>query len=473
MLLTVRPEHLRFMGGAVVFPGGALAPADLDPRWEEASAIDGRGAADALGEDDARAALGAFVCALREAFEEVGFMVGDGPLDRLARADADHPAHFLDRCLALGVSLGTDRIVPAGRWVTPLGAPVRFDARFFLAEAPPGWVPDPDPEEVAEARWATPSEALAELSSGRAIMAPPTVETLQHLDQFESVADAMDGIRGRSDLEPTGIFTTRLSPLVRVVLAPNPGTMTGPGTNTYIVGVGPTVVVDPAVPDVAFVEAVVEIAGEVEAILVTHRHPDHTGGVAALVERTGAPVRAFGDVDAGGLPVHPIADDEIVGVAGADLRALHTPGHASDHLCFLLERAASLFAGDNILGEGTAVIAPPDGDMRAYLESLRRLRDHSIDRIYPGHWRPLDGGRNVIERYIAHRKDRERAILAALEGGPATVEDIVARVYTDTPTQLHPVARFQALAHLQMLEDDDEVTQMGDRWSLGRRIDVE
>lgn len=473
VLLTVRPEHLRFMGGAVVFPGGALDRADLDPRWEEASALDGRRAADALGEDDGRAALGAFVCALREAFEEVGFIVGDGPLEQLARTDADHPTTFLERCLALGVSLGTDRLVPAGRWVTPLGAQVRFDTRFFLAEAPPGWAPAPDPEEVAEARWATPAEALAELSSGRAIMAPPTVETLQRLDQFETSADAMTGGPPHSRSRASRVFTTRLSPLVQVVLAPNPGAMTGPGTNTYVVGTGPTLVIDPAVGDTSYMDALSAVGGDVEAILVTHRHPDHIGGVAALVERTGAPARAFGDADAGGVPVRPLADGEIVEVAGADLRALHTPGHASDHLCFLFEGPASLFAGDNILGEGTAVIAPPDGDMRAYLDSLRRLRGLNIDRIYPGHWRPLDGGRDVIERYIAHRKEREAAILTALEDGAATIEEIVARVYTDTPAQLHPIARFQALAHLQMLEDDDEVTRMGERWSLGPRIDVE
>lgn len=472
VLLTVRPEHLRFMGGAVVFPGGALAPADLDARWEEASALDRRGAADALGEKDDHA-LAAFVCALREAFEEVGFILGGGPLDQLARTDTDDPELFLERCLALGISLGTDRLIPAGRWVTPLGAPVRFDTRFFLAEAPPGWVPDPDPEEVVEARWASPAEALAELSAGRAIMAPPTVETLQRLDQFGSVDDAIDGIRAPSGTRTLGVFSTRLSPLVQVVLAPNPGTMTGPGTNTYVVGVGPTFVIDPAVADTSYMETLIGICGEVEAILVTHRHPDHVGGVAALVERTGAPVRAFGDADAGGVPVSPIADQEILAVAGAQLRALHTPGHASDHLCFLLEGAASLFSGDNILGEGTTVIAPPDGDMRAYLDSLGRLGALLIDRIYPGHWRPLDGGRRVIERYIAHRREREAEIVAALAGGPATVEEIVARAYTDTPAELHPVARLQALAHLRMLEDDGEVAEMDERWSLKQQIDVE
>lgn len=473
VLLTTRPEHLRFMGGAVVFPGGALAAADLDPRWEGASALDRRGAADALGDDDEGAALGPFVAALREAFEEVGFILGEGPLERLARSDADDPMTFLERCLALGVSLGTDLLVPAGRWVTPLGAPVRFDTRFFLAEAPPEWVPDPDPEEVAEARWATPAEALAELSSGGSIMAPPTVETLQHLDEFRSVEDAMSDVRVGPGARPPGVFTTRLSPLVQVVLAPNPGPMTGPGTNTYVVGAGPAVVIDPAVPDASYLDAVAATAGEIEAVLVTHRHPDHVGGVAAIVERSGAPVRAFGDADAGGVPVRPIADGEIIEVAGADLRALHAPGHASDHLCFLLEGAASLFAGDNILGEGTPVIAPPDGDMRAYLDTLRRLGRLTIDRIYPGHWRPLDGGRGVIERYVAHRKGREAAILAALEDGAATVEDIVGRAYTDTPEELHPIARFQALAHLQMLEDDGKVTEMGAKWSLTRRIDVE
>lgn len=466
VLLTVRPEHLRFMGGAVVFPGGAVATADLDPRWEDGSTRSRSETAAALGLDDPAAALGAFVCALREAYEEVGLLLATGPIERLTRADADDPGRFLERCLELRIVLATDRMVPAGRWVTPLGSPVRFDARFFLAEAPAGWGPAPDEREVAACRWATPAQALAELAAGETIMAPPTIEMLQRLDAHPDVAGALAALGQRATTGSPSLLTTRLSPLVQVVLAPNGGLMTGPGTNTYMVGTGPHVIVDPAVDDPSYLDAVYRAAGEVAAILITHRHPDHIGGVAALHTRTGAPVRAFGEGDAGGVAVAPLHDDEVVAVPGIALRTLHTPGHARDHLCFYLEGAASLFSGDNILGEGTAVIAPPDGDMRAYLGSLERLRALHVDRIYPGHWRALHGGRAVIDTYIAHRHERAAAILNALAEGMAEVEEVVAHVYRDVPEQLHPVARFQVLAHLEMLEESGRVARRGERWAV-------
>lgn len=259
----------------------------------------------------------------------------------------------------------------------------------------------------------------------------------------------------------------RPSPLVHIVLAPNPGVMTGPGTNTYILGTGPRFVVDPAVDDPEYLHAVTDAAGEVAAVLITHRHPDHVGGVRALVQRSGAPVRAFGDAPAGGMPVVPLRDGERLRAGSVTVTAWHTPGHASDHVCFLLEDTASLLSGDCILGEGTAVIAPPDGDMRAYMQSLDKLKDLEIARIYPGHFRPLDGGRTIIEGYIAHRLDRERKILAALRSEPQAVEDIVVSAYADTPVHLHPVARYSALAHLEKLASEGRARAVGDRWAAG------
>ncbi|MFN2388245.1 MAG: MBL fold metallo-hydrolase [Actinomycetota bacterium] len=458
VLLTIRPRHLRFMGGAAVFPGGAVAAADRDPRWADAAPLRDE---DPTGPDERAAA----VCALREAFEEVGFTIGDGPIESLNRADASDPGSFLGRCLALGVSLATDSLVFAGRWVTPLGAPIRFDARFFLVRAPRGWEPVPDPAEVESCRWLTPPDALTALAAGDLLMAPPTVEMLQRLaahDSFEVAASSL----GRDCLDgPGGVLATRLSPLVAVVLAPNPGIMTGPGTNTYVVGSGPTCVVDPAVDDPAYMAAVEALAGRISHILVTHRHQDHVGGVAALAARSGAPVLAYGDAPAGGETVAPVDDGHVVATGGARLKCLHTPGHSSDHLCFSLEGAASLLSGDSILGEGTAVIAPPDGDMRAYMRSLRRLAGLDVDRIYPGHFRPLDGGRAVIEGYLAHRTERADAVLAALrDGSPRTLEEVVSIVYADTDRALHAIAALSALAHLEMLEADGLVERVDGRW---------
>ncbi|MEA2498804.1 MAG: hypothetical protein QOH26_1209, partial [Actinomycetota bacterium] len=256
----------------------------------------------------------------------------------------------------------------------------------------------------------------------------------------------------------------RLSPMVHVVLAPNGGVMTGPGTNTYIVGTGPKIVIDPAVDDEEYLEAVLTAAGEVDLILVTPRPRAHVGGVAELVRRTGAPVRAFGTDAAGGVEVVPVYDGEVLEVEGARLRALHTPGHASDHLCLFLEGAASLFAGDNILGEGTSVIAPPDGNMADFIASLDRLADLHIDRIYPGHFRPLDGGREIILDLLEHRRARGDAILAAIHDAPLTVEEIVERAYADTPPHLHPVAQFSALAHLESFEQEKRASRSDGRW---------
>jgi glyoxylase-like metal-dependent hydrolase (beta-lactamase superfamily II)/8-oxo-dGTP pyrophosphatase MutT (NUDIX family) len=463
VLLTERPKELRFMGGAVVFPGGAVADADLDPRWEAAAPLDAAAAA-ALMDDEPGIARAAHVCALRESFEEVGLLLAEGAVERVDRAAATDASAFLDQCLANDIRLLVADLVPAGRWVTPLGAPIRFDARFFITRAPQGWEPDPDPREVAAARWATAAETLTELSSGRVAMAPPTVEMLQLLDEFGSVDQAIAAFHAGRSVGTGDLLSMRLSPLVQVVLAPNPGVMTGPGTNTYIVGTGPTAIIDPAVDDDGYIDLLVELAGDLAAILVTHRHPDHVGGVRALVERTGVPVRAHGTQPAGGADVVEVSDEEELRFGGATLRALYTPGHASDHLCYFLDRAASLFAGDNILGEGTAVIAPPDGDMRAYMTSLERLRVLDLDRIFPGHFRPLDGGRAVIDGYIAHRRQREARILAALDDGPATMDEIVAVAYADTPSALHPVARYSAQAHLEMLQADGRVRLAGDRW---------
>ena len=261
----------------------------------------------------------------------------------------------------------------------------------------------------------------------------------------------------------------RLSAVVQVVLAPNPGLMTGPGTNTYVVGSGPAVVIDLAVDDDDYMRSLLTAAGEVSTILITHRHGDHTGGAARLSALTGAPVRAWGSDVAGEADVVPLNDGETVAAGGAVLETLHTPGHASDHLCFALQGTRSIFSGDIILGEGTSVIAPPDGNMRDFLASLARLAGLQVDRIYPGHFRSLDGGAEVIDALLAHRAARGAAIEAALQRGPLRPDEVVEVVYSDTPVALHPVAIGSVLAHLEMLEESGTVRCVDDRWGLVAR----
>ncbi len=469
VLVTVRPQTMRFMGGATVFPGGGVAAEDADPRWERGAGLSRVEASAGLEAEEGPDSLAFFVCALREAFEEVGFVTAP-ELEKELDRDKARPGELLDQCLEKGVSLGAGELVPAGRWVTPLGSSLRFDARFFLARAPEGWMPRPDPSEVEGAEWVTPARALEDFAGGSRMMAPPTVEMLQRLAPYRTVEEALRSVPETPLNQEGFIYRARLGEAVEVVLAPNPGLMTGPGTNTYVVGTGPRFVIDPAVDDAGYLSTVMDAAGDIEAILITHRHTDHIGGVRELVDRTGTPVRAFGREPISDIPVVPLVDGEVIEVPGARLLTLHAPGHASDHVCFWDESNRSLFAGDNVMGEGTSVIAPPDGDMGDYLATLDRLGGLGVRRIYCGHFRPLDDGHRVLEDYAKHRRQREDAIASALGEVPLPVATIVERAYADTPTYLHGVAELSALAHLKLLRDEGRADELPTGWV---RVDVE
>jgi glyoxylase-like metal-dependent hydrolase (beta-lactamase superfamily II) len=255
------------------------------------------------------------------------------------------------------------------------------------------------------------------------------------------------------------------------VLAPNPSLMTGPGTNTYVVGDGTTVcvVIDPGVNDAGYLDAILRAAGaqRVARILITHGHEDHRGGAARLRERTGAPVSAWSRAGTPEADV-TLADGEEIPLGGGTLRALHTPGHRFDHLCFLHEETGALFAGDLVAGIGTVVIAPPEGNMADYLTSLERLLAlPHLGVILPAHGPIIEDGPALLRQYIAHRLDRERQLLAALAAGDTTLDAMVARIYADVDPALHPAAARSVLAHLLKLEREGMVRRGPDGSEAG------
>jgi glyoxylase-like metal-dependent hydrolase (beta-lactamase superfamily II) len=257
-----------------------------------------------------------------------------------------------------------------------------------------------------------------------------------------------------------------------IILTPNPSIMTGPGTNTIILGGGAqgALVIDPAVDDSAYLDAVVQAGAErggIGRILITHGHPDHMGGAVALRDRLGVYIYAF---SRRGVPV---ADEEITGgtifPAGEDtLQAIYTPGHRFDHLCFLLQKRRTLFAGDLISGITTNVIAPPDGDMLDYINSLTRLQEIEIAEIVPAHGPIIADAQAKIAEYIDHRMLREQQVLQALEELPpgATIPELVPLIYQDVDPKLHPIAAWTVEAHLLKLEREGLVERQDGGWVL-------
>jgi len=293
----------------------------------------------------------------------------------------------------------------------------------------------------------------------------------------------------------------QVAPLIRRVIAKNPSKFTYHGTGTYIVGSGPggVAVIDPGPASDSHRDALIAaLAGErVRAILVTHCHSDHSPLAAWLREHTGAPTIAYGPhaVDPTWVeddtPDEPDADDaakaEAVGEAtveealdlafdpdvrvadgevaasgdGWTLRAVHTPGHTSNHLCFLFEEQQALFSGDHIMGWSTTVITPPDGNMRDYFASLQRVKDLAPTTLWPTHGAPVTDVTRFIDEFVQHRLDRESGVLAAVRGGTTMIPDMVRQLYVGVNEKLYKAAGRSVLAHLIKLIDDGTVTFVG------------
>jgi recombination protein RecT len=396
-------------------------------------------------------------------------------------------------------------------WITDRELPRRFDVPFLVARMPEDQSPVADETEQFEPVWVRPADALARHAAGTFFMIFPTIRTLERLAKFDSVQAVLQACAGGQPLwtscpragllkgadarymehemaygelalvSPDGQIVHHLDwqceqpvPLLKNVMrltAPNPGAMTGPGTNSYLVGDPATgyAAIDPGPNEPEHLERLWRAAGDdIRMIVCTHSHPDHSPGARPLQAMcSGKPpilglpsaptARAASEFTPGRAP----ADGEELTLEGGGLRhslkVIHTPGHAANHMCLVLLEDGLLFSGDHILNGSTTVIDPPDGDMTAYLDSLDRLsaacETHSIEFILPAHGYVLGFAPQAIAHLKAHRLQREAKVIAAMQARPqGTLEDWVALVYDDVPTRMWPVAQRSLLAHVQRIE---------------------
>jgi glyoxylase-like metal-dependent hydrolase (beta-lactamase superfamily II)/8-oxo-dGTP pyrophosphatase MutT (NUDIX family) len=468
-----RIDKLAFLGGFHAFPGGQVDQADAEAQVENCA------------DDETRAAIS---CAARELFEELGVLVARGGdlltkgqrlslLDDLESGRMSWPAllsHY-------DLHLDADDFAFAGRWVTPPFSARRFDTWFFLVNCSPRQEPNVVPGELASGEWITAGKAFERWQRSEVLAVPPTLHALKVLSEglttdltqrFLSIPQAYRVPVRRIEFSPNYICFP-----VRTPTRP-PATH----TNCYLIYTSEEIlIIDPGSPyedeQQALAQCVDELVAagrQVREILLTHVHPDHVGGVNALRDRLGKsttvaahaltaePLKGSIDVD------RIIEDEESIPLKGSPsiaLRALHTPGHARGHLCFYEERTGTLISGDNIVGLGSVLIDPPEGNMRTYLNSLERMRAlPNVSVIFGGHGPAIANPYTKVDEYISHRLEREQNILSAVKAGAATPAQIVATVYTDVSPKAYAMAERAVLAHLEKLEEDRLVTRDAEFW---------
>ena len=528
VLMTRRSMTASFAPGAFVFPGGGIDAADA-----QSHGISTRRTT------QSELHLTQAIAAIRESFEELGVLLArraDGsPVDDSDIATLDRHAPFAAQCQAKGLTLDGARVFVLAHWITDRDLPRRFDVPFLVARMPEGQAPVADEAEQFEPVWVRAADALARHEAGTFFIIFPTIRTLERLRGYASVQEVLDacavndeplwtscpraGITHGAESRhmeheppfgelalvcPDGHIAHSLDwqheqpvPLLRNVqrlTAPNPGFMTGPGTNSYVVGdpASGHVVIDPGPDDPAHIDRLWRAAGgRIQAIVCTHSHPDHSPGaprlqslcVAAGLERPpilGLPSQPTARENSRFVPERSLADGEqivLLGQSGEStvshtLEVVHTPGHAANHLCLLLVEDGLLFTGDHILNGSTTVIDPPDGSMGAYLDSLDKLADrcrtHGVEFILPAHGyvlgdlrasaentsAPAEGGALVAIAHLkAHRLQREAKVARALQKAPeGTPDDWVRLAYDDVPERLWPVAKRSLMAHVERLQ---------------------
>ena len=503
VLMTRRATTASFAPGAYVFPGGGIDAADA-----AAHAQSTRRAS----QSDLQ--LTQAIAAIRESFEELGVLLARHADGRHVSTEdiaaLDRQAPFAAQCQARGLTLAGADVFTLAHWVTDRDLPRRFDVPFLVARMPEGQTPVADEAEQFEPSWVRPLDALARHEAGTFFMIFPTLRTLERLAKYASVEAVLSacaqekplwiscpraGLLGGQDARymehdspygelaltsPDGQIVHALDwqsehpvPLLKNVMrlsAPNPGVMTGPGTNSYIVGTADTgyIVIDPGPNDAAHIARLfAATGGRIEAIVCTHSHPDHSPGAKPLqalcAQRPpilGLPSAATARADSHFTPDRSLLNNELLTLThqaqSHTLKVIFTPGHAANHVCLVLVEDGLLFSGDHILNGSTTLINPPDGEMTAYLDSLdlltRACNEHEIDFILPAHGHVLGEAPQAIAQLKAHRLKREAKVAAAMQARPdGTLQDWVALAYADTDPRLWPIALRSLQAHVDRL----------------------
>jgi glyoxylase-like metal-dependent hydrolase (beta-lactamase superfamily II)/8-oxo-dGTP pyrophosphatase MutT (NUDIX family) len=463
-----RSTKLAFLGGYRAFPGGQRESLDAEVRVRNC-------------DDKERAAM--ISCAARELFEEVGVLLARGSqtltvgqlaslFDDLESKRVTWP-QLLDH---FGLQLDADDFTFAGRWLTPPFAPRRFDTWFFLVNCPAKQEPRVTGDsELESGEWITARDAYGQWRRSEIIVVPPVLHVMKTL-----AAGLIDDLIPRllSIPEAHGEPTRRIEFHPNYICFPvrTPTRPPATHTNCYLIYTSREIlVIDPGSPyedeQNALAECLDDLIAEgreVREILLTHVHPDHVAGVSALKnhlqERYGRSGQVAAHVETAEslknqFPVDRlITHDEVLTMAGEpsiNLRALHTPGHARGHLCFYDERTGALISGDNIVGYGSVLIDPPEGNMRDYLDSLERMRAlPNLSVLFGGHGPAIANAYEKIDEYITHRLLREEMIFTAVQEGAGTPPEIVARAYVDVPLKARALAERAVMAHLEKLEAD-------------------
>ena len=431
-------------------------------------------------------------CAMRELFEEAGILAAVGPVpDRsdLEAARMELLAERLDFGKWLedrGLAVDASRLRFAGRWVTPPISPIRFDATFFLLEWPLSEPSQPNviPGELDCGGWIRPADALDRWLAGDVLLAQPTLETLRVL--------AEHGPDGRNHLwlseshQPNSPRSIEFRPAVRAIPLQTRTLPPATHTNTLLLGGRDLVLIDPGASDGESLRRLREIVdkearrggGHLRGIWLSHHHIDHVAGAEAMRRRYSVPVSAHSAtaarLEGRGMRIDGrLEGGETVELAGTPrlrVRIIHTPGHASGHLCFLEERSGTLLCGDMLSGWGTVVINPPDGSMDDYLRSLERLEALGSRAALPSHGSMFHDPAKALHDARRHRLWREDRVMAAWESGLRAPASMLLPVYGDLDPVLRPIAARQLLAHLERLERTGRIDSLPDeiRADIGR-----